>query len=674
VDIGGTFTDLVVVRGDTGQMKIAKSLTTPDDLTRGVLSTVAEALGELADVTAFVHGTTAGTNAVIERKGARVGLLTTRGFRDVLEIMRINRESHYDVQWSKPAPLVPRRLRFEVSERIDHLGHVVLPLDEADVHYAVEQMQAAHVDSIAICFLFSFVNPVHELQARAIIEKGWPKIPVSVSSEILPEIREYERTSTVVIDAYVKPLLAAYFRRIERALKERGLAVPLRILSSAGGTLPAQEASRLPVYTLQSGPAGGVIGAAYLAAQTGHKMLISIDVGGTSFDVSVIEGGTPRSTTDGAIQWGIPFKVPMVDVKSIGAGGGSIAHVDAGGLLQVGPHSAGGRPGPVCYGRGGELPTLTDAFVVIGAINPNYFLGGKIRLDVPRARTAIERHIARPLRMTVEAAALGVIRIAEASMIGAMHVVSTQRGYDPRDYSLIAYGGAGPLVAADLARELGIRRVIIPRFPGAFCAFGMLCADLRFDFVRSYVKRLAEVDRLRLRRLMDDCVTRADAAFARVGYRGERLCYSSADVRYWGQNFELGVLLPGQQFDDAEIAEIARRFHEEHRRRYGHRKLDEPIELVNLRLTAIGVTDKPPVLPPRRQGPAAPKDRRTVLTRSGEPSHRPVFERDDLPIGWKAPGPLIIEEIDTCIICECGDTAAVDPAGNLLIAIGEDLK
>ena len=482
VDIGGTFTDLAHIDGKTGILRMAKVPTTPSDRTIGVFDSLREDGVDLAEVSSFIHGTTTATNVVVERRGARVGLLTTRGFRDTLEIMRINREFHYDLQWSKPMPMVPRVLRYEVTERIDYRGRIVTPLDVEDVRAAVAQMRDAGVESIALCFLFSFVNSAHEEQARQIVTELWPEVPLSVSVDILPEIREYERTSTVVVDAFVKPVMEGYFQGLESGLKAKGLKYPISIIGSSGGILPIEEASRAPIKTVHSGPAGGVIGAAYLGKLAGYENLLAIDVGGTSFEVSLIEGGEPRRTTEAMIEWGIPLRVQQIDVNSIGAGGGSIASIDGGGLLQVGPESAGAEPGPACYAHGGERATVTDAFVAAGWVDPSYFLGGHVRLDAQLARDAIDKDVAVPLGMDTSEAAIGVLRVVLASMVGAMQVVSTQRGYDPRDYTLMAYGGAGPVVATELARELSIGRVVIPRFPGAFCAVGGACGGCPIRF------------------------------------------------------------------------------------------------------------------------------------------------------------------------------------------------
>jgi N-methylhydantoinase A len=669
VDIGGTFTDLVVFDEADGGVRMAKAFSTPGELTRGIGAVLDEAAPSLEPAVRFVHGTTAGINAIVERKGARVGLLTTRGFRDTLEIMRINREHHYDLQWSKPVPLVPRRLRFEVDERVDYRGRVIAPLDEASVVRAVEAMRAEDVEAVAICFLFSFMNPDHERRAAEIVRREWPEVPVSVSFEILPEIREYERTSTVVIDAYVKPLLTSYFAELRDMLGGRGMASAPAIMGSAGGIVPVEEAAATPVKTIQSGPAGGIIGAAYLGRKIGRDRLIAIDVGGTSFEVGLIDGGEPGWTTSGAVEWGIPFKVPLVDVKSIGAGGGSIARVDSGGLLQVGPESAGADPGPACYGRGGTLPTLTDAYVATGVIDPAYFLGGAIELDAERARDAIAEHVGEPLGMSVHEAAHGILTVNRASMVGAMEEVSTQRGYDPRDYGLIAYGGAGPLVAAELAREMGMDEVIVPPFPGAFCAFGMLRADMRFDYVASYLARLDEIEPALLDRMAGRLAGRAAAALERTNHEGQRILTRTADLRYVGQNYEVTVPVPDGTIDAAAVAEVVRRFNDEHRRRFGHRKLDEPIEFVSLRLTGVGITEKPPATVPDSGRAAVPKGSREIVTASGERVDVPVYERDGLPIGEKLTGPLIVEEPDSTIVAGPDDTLGADQWGNLRLAI-----
>ena len=673
VDIGGTFTDLVVLDGGTNEIRMEKSLSTPGDLTRGVFAAVDGALDSLEGVARFVHGTTAGTNAVVERKGGNVALLTTKGFRDTLEIMRINRERHYDLQWSKPEPLVQRHMRFEVSERIDYRGRVVAPLDEAELTGVVGRIRDSGAEAIALCFLFSFMNPSHERRARELISQMWPEVSVSVSSEILPEIREYERTSTVVIDAYVKPLLGSYFDDLGEGLAKRGLSSSPVIMGSGGGIVPIEEAARVPVKTLQSGPAGGVIGAAYLGREIGEPRLIAIDVGGTSFEVSVIDGGQPTWTTEGSIEWGIPFKIPLVDVKSIGAGGGSIARVDLGGLLQVGPESAGAEPGPACYGKGGELPTLTDAYLVVRAISPDYFLGGKMKLHPEPAWNAIEKHVAGPLGITVEEAANGMIRVARSSMLGAMEVVSTQRGYDPREYALVCYGGAGPLVAVDLARDLHMTKVIVPRFPGAFSAFGMLIADVRFDFVQSYYRRIAEVDLRSLAEVADSLENQAREALTGVSYEGSSLIQRSADLRYVGQNYEVNVPVPVGPIDEASVQFIVQSFNDEHRRRFGHRKLDEPVEFVTLRVTGVGVTNKPSLsVPPASSAMATPKSSRRLVLQDGEIQDVSVFERDELPIGWSSVGPLIIEEQDSTVLCAPGDEISVDDFGNLVIQLGQE--
>ena len=672
VDIGGTFTDLVTVDSTTGALSMSKSFTTPADRTDGVLDVLVEGGVALGDVSQFVHGTTTATNAVVERKGCRVGLISTAGFRDTLEIMRINRERHYDLQWASPVPLVPRRLRFEATERVDYRGRVVTPLDTEALAATVAEMRAAAVESIAVCFLFSFMNPVHERQARDVIGQVWPEVPVSISSEILPEIREYERSSTVVIDAYVKPVMGAYFENLEQRLAAGGMECGVTVISSGGGIVPVAEAKATPVRTLQSGPAGGVIGAAHLGRQSGYPNLLAIDVGGTSFEVSLIEGGIPSRTTEGFIEWGIPFKIPLVDVKSIGAGGGSIARVDPGGLIQVGPDSAGSEPGPVCYSKGGSLPTLTDAYVTIGLIDPAYFLGGRVRLDAGAAREVIRDQIADPLGMTVTEAALGIVRVAEASMVGAMRIVSTQRGYDPRDYAMIAYGGAGPVSAVELARELSVGTVLVPRFPGAFCAFGGLCADIRFDFVRSYLRRMEELDLATLTTLSEELVAEGEAAMNRIGVTAAPIMQFTADVRYSGQNFEVNVSFPSGAVTEATIERVVDSFHAEHLRLFGHHKEDEALEFVSLRLAVIATTEKPEFTPPRPQGSSEAKGRRRLFSSSGQIIEAPVFDRSALDVGWAQPGALIIEEPDSTVVVRgTNDSTAIDDLGNIVVSVAE---
>ena len=672
VDIGGTFTDLVTFDSTTGELSMSKSFTTPADRTDGVLEVLVEGGVALAHVSQFVHGTTTATNAVVERKGGRVGLISTEGFRDTLEIMRINRERHYDLQWASPVPLVPRHLRFEATERVDYRGRIVTPLDTEALAATVAEMRAAAVESIAVCLLFSFMNPVHERQALDVIRQVWPEVPVSISSEILPEIREYERSSTVVIDAYVKPVMGAYFENLEQRLASGGLECGVTVISSGGGIVPVAEAKATPVRTLQSGPAGGVIGAAYLGEQSGYPNLLAIDVGGTSFEVSLIEGGVPSRTTEGFIEWGIPFKIPLVDVKSIGAGGGSIARVDPGGLIQVGPDSAGSEPGPVCYGKGGTLPTLTDAYVTIGLIDPAYFLGGRVHLDALAAREAISDQIADPLDMTATEAALGIVRVAEGSMVGAMRIVSTQRGYDPRDYAMIAYGGAGPVSAIELARELGVGTVLVPRFPGAFCAFGGLCADIRFDFVRSYLRRMEELDLATLTALSEELVAEGQAAMHRIGVSSTPIMQFTADVRYSGQNFEVNVSFPPGPVTEATIERVVDNFHAEHLRLFGHHKEDEALEFVSLRLAVIAATEKPEFTPPRPEGSPEPKGHRSLFSSSGQIVDAPVFDRSALDVGWTLPGALIIEEPDSTVVVRgVNDSTAIDGIGNIVVSVAE---
>ncbi len=672
VDIGGTFTDMVVLDERTGELSIAKSPTTPRAPIEGVLNAIRKLEIDPREVAYFVHGTTAATNAVVQRRGAKVGLITTHGFRDTLEIMRCHREFHYDLQWVKPKPLVPRRLRVEVPERIDYKGRVIRPLDEGSARAAVRKLRAHGVEAVAVCFLFSFVNPAHERRMKEIIREEWPEVYVSTSSEILPEVREYERTSTVVIDAYVKPLINHYFNSLERGLDEMGFRSDLMIMTSGGGVVTSAAAKEMPVYTLSSGPAGGVIGSVYLGQAIKERNLISMDMGGTSFDVSLVDGGQPRHTTEGEIEWGVPFRVPLIDVRSIGAGGGSIAWIDQGGLLRVGPQSAGAEPGPVCYGRGGEEPTVTDAYVALGIIDPEYFLGGELKLDKAAAEEAIGRRVASSMRMKLQEAAQGILDIAQANMVGALHIVSIQQGYDPRDFTLLAYGGASPVSASALAKELGIKKVVVPVFPGAFSALGMLTADIRFDYVRSYLARFDEVDMAKIAAIYAEMERQGAEALRREGFKGKPALIRSADLRYVGQNFEVATPVPGgRPLKAGDLKTIIANFNREHERQYAHSKLDEPIEFVSLRLASLGATEKPRL---KRMGGGdarrALKGRRPVYVKErGRFIGCPIYERTLLPAGVKLRGPAIVEEVDSTIFIGPRQVAEVDRFANVIINV-----
>jgi len=496
IDIGGTFTDFVSLDEDSGKILLEKAPTTPHNFAEGVINTIERSSTDPREYRQFVHGTTVVINALTERKGAKVALITTKGFRDVLEIQRANRPDMYNLFYQKPKPFVPRRFRFEVRERVNFRGEILQPLVEEDVVKAVEACKAAGIEAIAVCYIHAYANPTHERRTREIIEELLPGIPVTLSHEITQEWREYERTNTTVMNAYVQPAAALYLSTLDHELTARGLTSTKYAMQSNGGTATFSRAQRVPIHLVESGPVGGVIGAGVIARAIGEDSVIAFDMGGTTAKVSLIDRGQLKINTDYHIEktatWaGYPLKIPVVDIVEVGAGGGSIAWIDTGGALHVGPKSAGADPGPACYGLGGTEPTVTDANLLTGRLNPDYFLGGQMHLDVARAEAAI-RKVAEPFGLTPIEAAMGIIRLANANMRAALERVSIERGYDPRDFTLVAYGGAGGLHGATLARELRMKKVIIPRAPGQFSAWGMLMTNLRHDFIRTHVMPCAE--------------------------------------------------------------------------------------------------------------------------------------------------------------------------------------
>jgi N-methylhydantoinase A len=654
VDTGGTFTDFVVFTD--GQLRVYKTLSTPDDPARAILSGL-EALGLREHVDVVVHGSTVATNAVLEQKGARTGLITTAGFRDVLEIGRQNRPRIYDLRQVKPPPLVPRELRLEVVERLDERGNVLIPLDHASAEAAIAQLQAAGVESVAVCFLFSFANPAHEQAVAAMVEAAG--LPVSASHIVLPEFREYERTSTVVLNAYVAPLMARYLRRLASALPTQTV---LRIMQSNGGTISAETAAREAARTLLSGPAAGVVGAAGIARMAGFPRAISFDMGGTSTDVSLIDG-QPTPTAEGRIG-PYPMRLPMLDIHTVGAGGGSIAWFDTGGALRVGPRSAGADPGPAAYGRGGSEPTVSDANVVLGRLLADVFLGGTMRLDVDRARAALTP-IAERLNVSLEAAALGITQIANANMEGAIRVISVERGYDPRDFTLVAFGGAGPLHACELADRLRIPRVLVPTAPGVLSALGMLMADILKDYVQTVMRPIEDAaDALDTAFTALEARARTELAAEGVPPEGQTLV-RLLDLRYRGQSYELAVPYTG------DLASTAAAFHAAHERRYGYADPNEPVQVVNARLQAIGQAPHPVFTAQAVPEPwePTPQDHRPVgFAGAGglEILKAAIYDRATLTPGARLRGPAIVTQYDTTTVLPPRWLAHIDGYGNLI--------
>uniref|UniRef100_A0A831X251 Hydantoinase/oxoprolinase family protein n=1 Tax=Thermorudis peleae TaxID=1382356 RepID=A0A831X251_9BACT len=654
VDTGGTFTDFVLF--EDGRVRVHKVLSTPTDPARAILQGLAD-LGIDRTVDVVVHGSTVATNAVLEHKGARTGLITTAGFRDVLEIGRQNRPKLYDLRQQKPPPLVPRELRLEVTERLDERGGVLVPLDQESVRAAIDRLQQAGVESVAVCLLFSFANPEHErIVAEAAERAGFF---VSASHVVLPEFREYERTSTVALNAYVGPLMARYLSRLEQSLPRQ---TTVRIMQSNGGTISAATAGREAARTLLSGPAAGVVGAAYVAEASGFRRVISFDMGGTSTDVSLIDGA-PTQTTEGKIG-PYPMRLPMLDIHTVGAGGGSIAWFDAGGALRVGPVSAGADPGPAAYGRGGSEPTVSDANVVLGRLVPDAFLGGTMRLDAERARLAVGK-IAERLGSAPEAAALGIVQIANANMEAAIRVISVERGYDPRDFTLVAFGGAGPLHACELAERLRIPRVLVPTTPGVLSALGMLATDIVKDYARTVMLRPGgPLDQIEP--AFGELEERARVELGAEGIAPDAMRLDRfLDLRYVGQSYELTVPFQG------DVAGTVAAFHRAHERRYGYADSAEPVEVVNVRLRATGLISKPALERQPEPSPwrPEPSEKRPVtFDQAGEPMTctAALYQRDRLGPGAVIAGPAIVTQYDTTTVLPPGWDARVDAVGNLI--------
>lgn len=675
-DIGGTFTDLVYLDEQTGEVGTAKVDTTPPDFERGAIDVVHKAGLDPTAVQFFVHGTTVIINAITERKGAKTGLITTKGFRDVLEITRANRPDIYNLYFTKPKPFVPRYLRKEVTERVNYKGEVLTPLNEDEVRQVVEELRREGVEAIAVCFLHSYANPKHEIRCGQLIRELWPEVSVTLSHEVTKEWREYERTSTTVLNSYVKPTATRYLDRLEKELRGQGVSGSLYIMRSNGGTATFDAAKQVPIAIVESGPVAGVLGTKALGDLIGEKNLISFDMGGTTAKCSLIEGGEVKVTTEYKIEHtrtspGYPIKIPVIDIVEIGAGGGSIAWLDQVGALHVGPQSAGALPGPACYGRGGEEPTVTDANVIAGRINPHYFLGGEIPLDVERAKKAMDK-VAQPLGVSTEEAALGVIQLANANMVNALKLISLYRGYDPRDFTLVAFGGAGPMHAAALASELNVKRVLIPINPGVFSAWGMLMTDLRYDMVQTWIVRTDQLDLEELASFWDQLEEEARAHFVHERIPEEKLVFQRyVDMRYAGQEHTVKVPFPAGRITQEAIKETEERFHALHEQYYTFR-LPSPIELVNLHLTVFGTVEKPqiPKLNSKSDLQAALKGHRKARLDSKDWQEIPIYERAKLGTGTVLQGPAIVEEPDSTTVVFPGQGLTVDEYGNLIIELG----
>ena len=674
VDVGGTFTDLALWDDERGALAVFKLPSVPHDPALGILDGIRSLASreglDPAQLTFVAHGTTVATNALLEGKGARTGLVTTRGFRDLLEIARQRRPHLYDLQADKPAPLVPRYLRHEVGERLAWDGSVVEKLSLDDVRRALDALNAEDVEALAVCFLYSFVDPTHERLVKGEIRARWPDRFVALSADVSPEFREYERLSTTVINAYLGPLVSRYLRSFGDEVGRLGIHHPPYVNQSNGGIISVAAASEQPVRTLLSGPSAGVMGAAWVSAAAGIDSIITFDMGGTSTDVARIEGGRPVIGAQRTIA-GYPVRIPSLEIETVGAGGGSIAWVDSGGALRVGPQSAGAHPGPACYGRGGTAPTVTDANVLLGRLSATQLLDGRMAVRRELAEQSIAG-LAAPLGASVVETARGIVSVVQTNMLGAIRVVSVRKGYDPRGYTLVAFGGAGPLHAAALARDLGIERVLIPPAPGILCALGLLVAPLRLDLVRTRVALLEEAE---LAQGFEDLESQAAAWLDRESVPPARRRLARAfDMRYVGQNFELTVTPPeGTGLDTRSLrAEFLR----EHERVYGYAAPDEHVQIVAWRLTAFGDRELPPMpaLPPATSADAKEarigeravyfEDARDFLT-------APVYRRERLRAGHRLAGPAIVEQMDSTTVILDGQEALVDARANLVIHVGK---
>jgi N-methylhydantoinase A len=692
VDIGGTFTDIVLLDAD-GRIHTKKVSSSVDDYARAIVDSLREVFEETGlggrEVVEVLHGTTVASNAILELQGACTGLITTAGFRDVLEIRRLRMPRLYDLTWEKPAPLVERALRLVVHERVSARGEVQEPLDAAEVERVVDRLLGAGVEAVAVCLLNAYANPVHEAAIADAVRRKAPGLALSVSSDVLPEIKEYERTSTTVINAYVMPVMRRYLTTLRAGLGEIDVRAPLMIMQSNGGLMTAEAAAATPMHVIESGPAAGVVGAQVLARRLALPRLITFDMGGTTAKASIVEDGEINQAAEYQVGGGIMLgsrlltgagyllRVPSIDLAEVGAGGGSLVWVDAGGALQVGPRSAGAFPGPLCYDLGGAEPTITDANVILGYLNATALAGGAVKLNAARAREVFEEKVARRLGVPLERAAHGAHLIAASNMMRAIRAVSSERGRDPREYALFAFGGNGPLFAAGMAAALEMRRIVVPPAPGLFSSFGLLYSDVEHHYVRSHRRLLRGLAAGELEAIWARMEEEARAQLLREGFALPAMrLRRSADLRYQGQSFELTVPVPGPLAGDDAVAGIAQAFGREHQRTYGHRAgPEEPVEIVSVRLVAQGIPDRPRV-PERIQVDRVPAgEARTRRVYFG-PEHgfieTAVVGRGDLGGGRR--GPLIIEEYDATCVVTPGARATLDPWGNIVIEIGPEAR
>ena len=667
IDIGGTFTDFVSYDAVAGAITNWKNLTTPNEPIEGVL----EGLGNIDDLGSIDKirlGTTIATNALLTRRGAKVAYVTTKGFRDVLFIQRGNRRSHYDITWIKTKPLVARADCHEITERLSAKGEVVEELDEAAVRDLAAKIKSdGTIEAVAICTLFSYIVPSHEQRIRDILAEELPEMPISISYDVLPKWKEYDRASTTIADAYLKPIVSANFKRMQKRMDEIGIGGKVGVIKSNGGEATLKGAAEAPVQMTLSGPTGAVVATRALSHLTGIRNMVTFDMGGTSTDCSTVVDGMEHVTTSFEIEWGLPIQIPMIDIHTIGAGGGSIAWIDKGGMLRMGPQSAGADPGPACYGRGGEEATVTDANVVLGRISADNFLGGRMKLDADAAHRTVAK-IAEQLGLGVDEAAYAMVQIANNNMLGALRAVLLQRGLDPRDFTLVGSGGAGPVHLCDLMEISGIPLGMVPNYPGQFSAFGFIMTDARVDRHRTVQQISKFFDGARATEAMTELVDGAIAELVEQGYTGNIEVYRSIEARYLGQNHELELSFPANEFDEKAVDSLWDCFHQEHENRFGFSIPGETIETVNLKVIAVA-TSKKPAMRQLEKASTEPEPRTTRKVRFEEGwLDVPVFSRDGLLQDHRIAGPAVIEESASVTILRPNQKLRVDQFGNLNIS------
>lgn len=675
VDIGGTFTDLVAYDTESHELTTVKSPSTPPTFIDGVMSALEKAGVKPEEMVSFSHGSTIATNAIIERRGAKTGLVTTRGFRDVLAAGRANRPDLFNSNWDPSPPLVPRRHVLEVDERVDYEGTILTELNEDDVKVAARKIKARGLESIAVAYLNSFMNLDHELRTKEILLSELDGVDVCTSAEILPEIREFERTSTVAANAYLMPVIGGYIDNLVKTLGDWGYKGEVFVTHSGGGIISAPAARSIPARICHSGPAGGVVGGMLASRLAGFDNVITFDMGGTSADLSLVEDGVPSIASEWRVDWNIPILFPAVDLVAIGAGGGTIAWVDGGGSLRVGPQSAGADPGPACLGNGNEEPTITDAHIFLGRLNPESFLGGDIDIKPELSQAAIEK-IAGQLGMSAAEAASGIIRIANANMIQATREVSVERGYDPRDYAFAAGGGAGALHAADIASELGMPHIVVSPTPGLTSALGILQVDVRHDFLRPVLQQTQILDPKDLVGIFDELESEADGALEAESIpKDRRTVELSLDVRYYGQTPYMNLKVDSAPSDEATITAIADRYRDEYEREFGYRLPEDmaKIEFVNARAAAIGATEETEFSTSDASGGAEEalrEHRQVYFDDTGDFADTPIYDREKLGRNAVIDGPAIVEQSDTTVVIPPSMSARVDAYLNIVIDVG----